>query len=87
MKKPAKIEAPAIPDVMVDEIPANNRAIANITPAMIILAAATFYKQGVVVDKLSQAANLLTPLVGNNAARMIIAELIAQPIPIESSVS
>ena len=38
-----------------------------INSAMIILAAATFYKQGVVVDKLSQAANLLTPLVGNNA--------------------
>ena len=38
-----------------------------INSAMIILAAATFYKQGVVVDELSQAANLLTPLVGNNA--------------------
>lgn len=38
-----------------------------INSAMIILAAATFYKQGIVVDELSQAANLLTPLVGNNA--------------------
>ncbi|MGL4228683.1 MAG: Nramp family divalent metal transporter [Tannerellaceae bacterium] len=38
-----------------------------INSAMIILAAATFYKHQVKVDELSQAQQLLTPLVGNNA--------------------
>ena len=38
-----------------------------INSAMIILAAAAFYKQGIVVEELNQAAELLTPLVGNNA--------------------
>lgn len=38
-----------------------------INSAMIILAASTFYKQGIVVDELAQAAHLLTPLVGANA--------------------
>jgi manganese transport protein len=39
-----------------------------INSAMIILAAATFFRQGVVVNELSQAKSLLEPLLGNNAA-------------------
>ena len=38
-----------------------------ITSAMIILAAATFFKQNIAVDELDQAQQLLVPLVGNNA--------------------
>lgn len=38
-----------------------------INSAMILLAAATFFKQGVVVDDLQQAHSLLEPLLGNNA--------------------
>ena len=38
-----------------------------INSAMILLAAATFFKQGVVVDDLQQAHSLLQPLLGNNA--------------------
>ena len=34
---------------------------------MIILAAATFFKQNIAVDELDQAQQLLVPLVGNNA--------------------
>jgi len=39
-----------------------------INSAMIILAAATFFRQGVHVNELSQAKSLLEPLLGNNAA-------------------
>lgn len=39
-----------------------------INSAMIILAAAAFYKQGVVVQELQQASQLLVPLVGGHAA-------------------
>jgi manganese transport protein len=39
-----------------------------INSAMIILAAATFFRQEVVVNELSQAKSLLEPLLGNNAA-------------------
>ncbi|MBK5720707.1 Nramp family divalent metal transporter [Dysgonomonas sp. Marseille-P4677] len=38
-----------------------------INSAMILLAAATFFKQGVVVDDLQQAHSLLQPLLGENA--------------------
>lgn len=38
-----------------------------INSAMILLAAATFFKQGIVVDDLQQAHSLLQPLLGNNA--------------------
>ncbi|HQJ74096.1 MAG TPA: Nramp family divalent metal transporter [Bacteroidota bacterium] len=39
-----------------------------INSAMIILAAATFYKSGIQVTELEQAKMLLNPLLGNNAA-------------------
>lgn len=39
-----------------------------INSAMILLAAATFFKQGLVVDDLQQAKSLLEPLVGSGAA-------------------
>lgn len=39
-----------------------------INSAMIILAAATFYNSGIVVEELQQAKSLLAPLLGNNAA-------------------
>jgi len=39
-----------------------------INSAMIILAAATFFRQGIHVTELPQAKNLLEPLLGNNAA-------------------
>lgn len=38
-----------------------------INSAMILLAASTFFKQGVVVDDLQQAHSLLEPLLGSNA--------------------
>lgn len=38
-----------------------------INSAMILLAAATFFKEGVVVDDLQQAKSLLDPLLGSNA--------------------
>ncbi|WP_080904436.1 Nramp family divalent metal transporter [Parabacteroides sp. Marseille-P3160] len=38
-----------------------------INSAMILLAAATFFRQGIVVDDLSQAHSLLQPLLGENA--------------------
>ena len=38
-----------------------------INSAMILLAASTFFKEGVVVDDLQQAHSLLEPLLGNNA--------------------
>lgn len=38
-----------------------------INSAMILLAAATFFKQGMVVDDLQQAHSLLAPLLGDNA--------------------
>lgn len=39
-----------------------------INSAMIILAAATFYKQNIVVTELSQAQELLTPMLGSKAS-------------------
>lgn len=39
-----------------------------INSAMILLAAATFFKQGIIVDDLQQAKSLLDPLLGSNAA-------------------
>ena len=38
-----------------------------INSAMILLAAATFFKSGIIVDDLQQAKSLLDPLLGNNA--------------------
>ena len=39
-----------------------------INSAMIILAAATFFKNGLIVEELQQAEKLLEPLLGNNAS-------------------
>lgn len=39
-----------------------------INSAMILLAAATFFKEGIIVDDLQQAQNLLHPLLGGGAA-------------------
>lgn len=39
-----------------------------INSAMIILAATTFFKHGISVDRLEQAKSLLSPLLGNNAS-------------------
>lgn len=39
-----------------------------INSAMILLAAATFFKEGIIVDDLQQANSLLQPLLGSNAA-------------------
>ena len=39
-----------------------------INSAMILMAAATFFKHGIVVEELQQAKNMLAPLLGNNAA-------------------
>ncbi len=47
-----------------------------INSAMIILAAATFFKENIVVDELEQAQHLLTPLVGNNAGVIFAAALL-----------
>lgn len=47
-----------------------------INSAMIILAAATFFKQKIAVDELDQAQQLLVPLVGNNAGVIFAAALL-----------
>lgn len=47
-----------------------------INSAMILLAATTFYSSGTVVDDLSQAQSLLTPLLGNNAANVFAVALL-----------
>ncbi|WP_099465516.1 MULTISPECIES: Nramp family divalent metal transporter [Parabacteroides] len=47
-----------------------------INSAMIILAAATFFKQKVAVDELDQAQQLLVPLVGSNAGVIFAAALL-----------
>lgn len=39
-----------------------------INSAMILLAAATFFKSGIQVEELQQAKSLLEPLLGNSAA-------------------
>lgn len=39
-----------------------------INSAMILLAASTFFKEGIIVDDLEQAKSLLEPLLGSNAA-------------------
>ena len=47
-----------------------------INSAMIILAAATFFKEKVTVDELDQAQQLLVPLVGSNAGVIFAAALL-----------
>ena len=47
-----------------------------INSAMIILAAATFFKQNIAVDELDQAQQLLAPLVGNNAGAIFAGALL-----------
>ena len=47
-----------------------------INSAMILLAAATFFKNGIIVDELQQAQELLTPLLGNNAGNIFAAALL-----------
>jgi manganese transport protein len=47
-----------------------------INSAMILLAAATFFKMGQPVDELQQAQTLLTPLVGKNASVIFAAALL-----------
>lgn len=46
-----------------------------INSAMILLAAATFFKSGILVEELQQARELLTPLLGNNAGNVFAAAL------------
>jgi manganese transport protein len=47
-----------------------------INSAMIILAAATFFKNGLKVDELQQAEKLLVPLLGNNASAVFATALL-----------
>lgn len=47
-----------------------------INSAMILLAAATFFKSGIHVEELSQAQSLLTPLLGNNAGNIFAIALL-----------
>ncbi len=47
-----------------------------INSAMILLAAAAFFKAGTSITKLSQAGNLLSPLLGKNAAVVFAAALL-----------
>lgn len=47
-----------------------------INSAMILLAAATFFKSGILVEELQQARELLTPLLGNNAGNVFAAALL-----------
>jgi len=47
-----------------------------INSAMILLAATTFFRNGVHVEELSQAQSLLTPLLGNNAANIFAIALL-----------
>lgn len=47
-----------------------------INSAMILLAAATFFKNGTYVNELQQAQTLLSPLLGNNAAVLFATALI-----------
>jgi manganese transport protein len=47
-----------------------------INSAMILLAAATFFKAGKPVDELQQAQTLLSPLVGNNASAIFAIALL-----------
>ncbi len=47
-----------------------------INSAMILLAASTFFRNGVHVEELSQAQSLLTPLLGNNAANIFAIALL-----------
>ena len=75
------MEAPAIPDVIVEEIPASSSAAAKITPAL-------FPTRGTSnCCAWSSSSTVIFSLKNVAAARMIIAELIAQPITIDRSVS
>jgi manganese transport protein len=47
-----------------------------INSAMIILAAATFFKNGLIVDELQQAKSLLVPLLGSNASAVFAVALL-----------
>ncbi len=47
-----------------------------INSAMILLAAATFFESGILVDELQQAKELMTPLLGNNAGNIFAAALL-----------
>jgi manganese transport protein len=47
-----------------------------INSAMIILAAATFFKQNIQVDELQQAESLLRPLLGSNASQVFAVALL-----------
>lgn len=47
-----------------------------INSAMILLAAATFFKSGILVEELQQSRELLTPLLGNNAGNVFAAALL-----------
>jgi manganese transport protein len=47
-----------------------------INSAMILLAAATFFKSGILVDELEQAKSILTPLLGNNASNIFAIALL-----------
>jgi manganese transport protein len=47
-----------------------------INSAMILLAAATFFKSGILVEELEQAKSILTPLLGNNASNIFAIALL-----------
>lgn len=47
-----------------------------INSAMILLAAAVFFKSGVIVDQLQQAKSILSPLLGNNASNIFAIALL-----------
>ena len=78
---PAKIDPAAIPEVMVEEIPANRSATAKITAALLP-------SNGVSSELACSNSVTGVPLRKNvAAASSIIALLIAQPMTMESIVS
>ena len=78
---PAKIEPAAIPEVMVEAMPANNKATAKITAAL-------FPKSGCNKALASCYSLTVLPLLKKvAAANRIMALLIAQPIIMDKKVS
>lgn len=78
---PANIEAPAMDDVMVEHIPASNKATANITPAL-------DPTSGSSISFACSRAVTGVPLAKNSdAARIIMAEFMAHPMIMENMVS
>ena len=80
-KNPANIEEPAIPEVIVDDIPARSRAAANIIPALLPTNGTSN------CCAWSNSSTGICSLKKVEAERRIIAELIPQPITIDRRVS